>query len=121
MISNSCSLSHVCELLLSHSCDIVERVCVSNREYHSLFIIFFHLTFNLQGQLLYECLITLIQLKCGDYFPGLQWRVNLNDFSCLYYINDSPDRRNKHLHQGIMKYDKKYTSEYILKLQIHQH
>ena len=37
-----------------------------------------------------------------------------------YYINDSPDRRNKHLRRGTVKYNIKYTSEYIPKLQIHQ-
>ena len=44
--------------------------------------------------------------------------MNLHD---RYYINESPDQRNKHLYWGTMKYNKKYTSEYILKLQLHQH
>ena len=42
MISDSCSLSHLCELLLSHSCATVEWVCVSNREWDSLCVTHTH-------------------------------------------------------------------------------
>ena len=45
MISNNYSLSHLCEHFLSHSCTLVEWVCVSNREAHSIFIFFRSLNF----------------------------------------------------------------------------
>ena len=137
MIYANCSLSHLFKLLLSHSCASVEWVCVPKRESHSLFILVFHLNFTLTwstsiGESNNPYMIQLLgllpwltmevwpQLNCADYFFDLQWRVNLNEFTWLYYINDSPDQRNKHLRRGKMKYNKKYTSEYILKLQIHQ-
>ena len=41
MISDSCSLSHLSGLFLSHLCAIVGLVCVTNREAHSLFILVF--------------------------------------------------------------------------------
>ena len=121
MISANSFLSHLCKLLLYHSCTIIEWVCVTNRESHSLFIIFFHLTFTLPSGPHQESLITLIPLNYGDYCPELQWRVNLNEFTWIYYIDDSLDCRNKHLHQGTMKYNIKYTREYILKLKIYKH
>ena len=52
----------------------------------------------------------------------------LNDKNLIFQICDlsfkdhgSPDQRNKHIRRGTMKNNKKYTSEYISKLQIHQH
>ena len=52
----------------------------------------------------------------STYNGGLT-SLTLHDFIILM----TPDRRNKHLRQGTMRYNKKYTSEYIPKLQIHQH
>ena len=111
MISNRCSLSHLCELLLSHLCAIAWWVCVTNRESHSLFILVFDLTITYQGRLHYEILITLVPLNCGDYFPDLQWRVNLYDFTWLDYINDSPNRNIRDQWNTIYKIYKWIHSE----------
>ena len=73
--------------------------------------------------------LTLAQMwgHCLD----LQWRVNLNDFTWLVYIIKSPNRNIEAWHDSItlqilpkinirVQYIR-YTTEYILKLQIHQH
>ena len=70
MISNRCSLSHLCV--------IVGWVCVWDRESHSLFILVSNLTITYQGRHLYESLITLVPLKCGDFSLRSTRRVNLN-------------------------------------------
>ena len=72
--------------------------------------------------------------NCGYFNPWTIRRVTLSDFTWLDYIIDSPDRNIEVWHDSItllilqilpginigVQYIK-YTSEYIPKLQIHQH
>ena len=116
MISNSCSLSHMCELLFSHSCAIVEWVCVTNREAHSLYSSF-RLDNYLPGPTSLRESNNPNAPKLWGVCPRSTRRVNLYEFTWLDYINYSPDRNIKVQWNAIHKIYKWN----ILKLQIHQH
>ena len=69
--------------------------------------------------------------NCRDFNPWTIRRVTLYEFTWLFYIIESPDRNIRAWHDSntlqilpeinIGVQDIRYTSEYILKLQIHQH
>ena len=113
MISDNCSLFHLCELLFSHWCTTIKWVCVINRDPHSLFIFVFHLNFTLTWMTSLGESNNSNTPQLWGLFPQLTMEGYLNDFRWVYYINDSPNRRNKHLYWVTMKYNIKYTSEYI--------
>ena len=93
MISDSCCLSHLFQHFLSHSCTLVEWVCVTNRESHSLFILISDFYNYLPGSTsLGESNNPSAPQLWGLFPTNQQRRVNLYDFTWLYYINDSPDR-----------------------------
>ena len=89
------------------------------------------LTLTHDGRLLQESLTTLVPDNCGYFNPWSIRRVTLYDSTWLVYIIDSPDRNIGVWHDSITLLilpDRnirvqhiRYTSEYILKLQIHQH
>ena len=112
MISNNCSLSYPSSFSLTYALQLSVSDCVINREAHSLFILVSDLTITYQGRLLQESLITLVPHNCWDFTPDLQ--RGEHDLITLMILPIGKSGTNEIQYM-------KYTSEYILKLQIHQH
>ena len=128
------SLSLTCLISFSLTYALYLGESVSNREAHSLFILVSNLTIAYQVRVHYESLITLVPLNSGDFSLRSTKRVNLN--SIMGTISPTYNRglNSMNLHDFIILMTlpigtlgtnaiqyMKYTSEYIMKLQIHQH
>ena len=90
-----------------------------------------HLKITYQGRHLYESLITLVPHNCGDFALRSTKRVNLNSIVGTIASTYNGGLTSMNLHdlftlqilpdRNIGVQYTRYTNEYILKLQIHQH
>ena len=142
MISNTCSLSHLSELLLSHLCAIDGWVCVTNRESHSLFILVSDLTItqprtnslgesnNPSAPQLWglpppwstrKVNLNSIAGTISPTYNGGLTSMNLDDFIILMTLPIGTSVYNEIQMILLIRTSGYNISEYIPNLQIHQH